>query len=199
MVLTASDQGRAIFAILDLNRDRRLGVREVRGTVDRVASWDRDGDGRVAADEIPHHFQLTIGRGELAGIGNAGVAVAAAAMTAARRAGRRRPELVPPDGPQPRRRRLPPRVPRPPRPVRPPRPRPRRPDRRRRGPPPPRPPPPARPPRGLAANDTGSSRSVTASHAIQPTADSGGPRPARSLQSIGRDEARSRLSPDIGP
>ncbi len=74
MVLTASDQGRAIFSILDLNRDRRLGNREVRGTLDRVATWDRDGDGRITADEIPHHYQLTLGRGQLAGVGNAGIA-----------------------------------------------------------------------------------------------------------------------------
>ncbi|MDB5350344.1 MAG: hypothetical protein JWN86_1591 [Planctomycetota bacterium] len=68
-VLTTSDQGRAIFAILDLNRDRRLGVRELRGTVARVASWDRDGDGKITSDEIPHHYQLTLGRGSLAGLG----------------------------------------------------------------------------------------------------------------------------------
>jgi Ca2+-binding EF-hand superfamily protein len=70
MVLTASDQGRAIFSILDLNRDRRLGNREVRGTLDRVATWDRDGDGRITAEEIPHHYQLTLARGQLSGVGN---------------------------------------------------------------------------------------------------------------------------------
>ena len=75
MVLTASDQGRAIFSILDLNRDRRLGIREIRGTLDRVATWDRDGDGRINADEIPHHYQLTLARGHLAGMGNVGIAV----------------------------------------------------------------------------------------------------------------------------
>jgi Ca2+-binding EF-hand superfamily protein len=69
MVLSTADQGRAIFAIMDLNRDRQLGVREVRNTVARVSSWDRNGDGRVAADEIPHHYQLTIGRGEVTGVG----------------------------------------------------------------------------------------------------------------------------------
>jgi Ca2+-binding EF-hand superfamily protein len=74
MVLTASDQGRAIFSILDLNRDRRLGNREVRGTLDRVATWDVDGDGRITADEIPHHYQLTLGRAQLAGVGNVALA-----------------------------------------------------------------------------------------------------------------------------
>jgi hypothetical protein len=69
MVMSTSDQGRAIFAILDLNRDRKLGIREIRETLRRVASWDRDGAGTITADEIPHHFQLSIGRAGLAGIG----------------------------------------------------------------------------------------------------------------------------------
>jgi Ca2+-binding EF-hand superfamily protein len=69
MVLSASDQGRAIFGIMDQNRDRQLGAREIRGAVGRVTSWDRDGDGKVSADEIPHHYQLTIGRGQITGPG----------------------------------------------------------------------------------------------------------------------------------
>ncbi len=73
LVLTTSDQARAIFGILDLDRDRRLSTREVMRTVDRVMSWDGDGDGRVSADEIPYHFRVNIGRGELSlfGGGNA--------------------------------------------------------------------------------------------------------------------------------
>jgi Ca2+-binding EF-hand superfamily protein len=74
MVLSAEDQGRAIFAIMDLNRDRHLGVREIRGTVARVSSWDRDGDGKVSSDEIPHHYQLSIGRGRVGGFGMANFA-----------------------------------------------------------------------------------------------------------------------------
>ncbi len=65
MVLSVADQGRAIFAIMDLNRDRHLGIREIRGTVARVSSWDRNGDGHVHSDEIPHHYQLSIGRGQI--------------------------------------------------------------------------------------------------------------------------------------
>jgi len=68
LVLTASDQGRAIFGILDLDRDRRLSAREVMRTVDRISSWDGDGDGRITADEIPYHFQMTIVRGGLPGL-----------------------------------------------------------------------------------------------------------------------------------
>ncbi len=37
-------------------------------TVDRITSWDGDGDGRVTADEIPYHFQVNIARGELTGL-----------------------------------------------------------------------------------------------------------------------------------
>jgi Ca2+-binding EF-hand superfamily protein len=69
MVLSVADQGRAIFAIMDSNRDRHLGVREIRGTVARVSSWDRNGDSQVHSDEIPHHYQMSIGRGQITGIG----------------------------------------------------------------------------------------------------------------------------------
>ncbi len=68
LVVTTADQGRSIFGILDLDRDRRLGAREVMRTVDRVMSWDGDADGRVSADEIPYHFQVTIARGGLPGL-----------------------------------------------------------------------------------------------------------------------------------
>jgi Ca2+-binding EF-hand superfamily protein len=79
MVLAVSDQGRAIFAIVDLNRDRRLGVREIRGAVTRVSSWDHDGDGHIRSDEIPHHYQLSIGRGQVA-VGGMSAAVERARM-----------------------------------------------------------------------------------------------------------------------
>ena len=69
MVLSVDDQGRAIFAIVDLNRDRHLGIREIRDAVARVSSWDRDGDGQIRSDEIPHHYQLSIGRGQITAVG----------------------------------------------------------------------------------------------------------------------------------
>ena len=69
MVLSVADQGRAIFAIVDLNRDRHLGIREIRDAVARVSSWDRDGDGQIRSDEIPHHYQLSIGRGQITAVG----------------------------------------------------------------------------------------------------------------------------------
>jgi Ca2+-binding EF-hand superfamily protein len=78
LVVTTADQGRAIFGILDLDRDRRLGARELMRTVDRVMSWDGDGDGRVSADEIPYHFQVTIARSRIPGLTGEGVVTPAA-------------------------------------------------------------------------------------------------------------------------
>jgi Ca2+-binding EF-hand superfamily protein len=87
LVLTTDDQGRAIFRILDLDRDRRLGAREVMRTVDRAMSWDGDGDGRVSPDEIPYHFLVTIARSGLSGLTGAAANAASQAMAAAPSAG----------------------------------------------------------------------------------------------------------------
>jgi Ca2+-binding EF-hand superfamily protein len=88
VVLTTDDQGRAIFGILDLDRDRRLGARELARTIDRVMSWDSDHDGRVSADEIPYHFQVFLSRGELRGLsGDAARAPVPGSMAASRGAG----------------------------------------------------------------------------------------------------------------
>jgi Ca2+-binding EF-hand superfamily protein len=63
-MLSVSDQGRSLFEVLDLNRDRRLSVRELRGAIKKVSSWDRNGDGAIDSEEIPRHFQLNFGRGQ---------------------------------------------------------------------------------------------------------------------------------------
>ncbi len=68
LVVTTADQGRAIFGVLDLDRDRRLGAREVMRSVDRAMTWDSNGDGRVSPDEIPYHFQVAIARSGLPGL-----------------------------------------------------------------------------------------------------------------------------------
>jgi Ca2+-binding EF-hand superfamily protein len=68
LTLTASDQGRALFGLLDLDRDRQLGAREVLDTFARVAACDRDRDGQVAPEEIPHHIQLSLTRGDLSAL-----------------------------------------------------------------------------------------------------------------------------------
>jgi Ca2+-binding EF-hand superfamily protein len=87
LLVTTADQGRAIFGIVDSDRDRRLGARELLRTVDRVMTWDSDGDGRVSPDEIPYHFQVTIARGGLAGLtGERGVATGLTQAIVANRA-----------------------------------------------------------------------------------------------------------------
>lgn len=68
LLLSASDQGRSIFKILDINRDSRLSTRELRSAAQRVAAWKGGGDG-IAPAEVPHHYQLTLGRGQLAAPG----------------------------------------------------------------------------------------------------------------------------------
>ncbi len=98
--VTTADHGRAIFGIVDLDRDRRLGAREVMRTVDRVMSWDGDGDGRVSADEIPYHLQVTIARSGLAGL-TGEVWLLGRGSSANPRAGSRESGVVSQDGPQP--------------------------------------------------------------------------------------------------
>lgn len=68
LVLELFDHGRAIFGVVDGDRDRRLGAREVMQTVERVSTWDTDGDGRVAAEEIPYSFEINLGIGGLIGL-----------------------------------------------------------------------------------------------------------------------------------
>lgn len=65
LTLTASNEGRAIFGILDLDRDRRLGAREMLEAASRVSACDRDEDGRITPEEIPHHIRLELTRGDL--------------------------------------------------------------------------------------------------------------------------------------
>jgi Ca2+-binding EF-hand superfamily protein len=65
LTMTASDEGRDLFGILDLDRDRRLGAREVLKTFARVSACDRNQDGGVTSDEIPHHIRLSLDRGDL--------------------------------------------------------------------------------------------------------------------------------------
>jgi Ca2+-binding EF-hand superfamily protein len=62
-LLTVTDRGRRLFELLDADHDRRLGPRELRGAWERLAPWDRDGDGCLTERELPHQFQLTVGQG----------------------------------------------------------------------------------------------------------------------------------------
>ncbi|MDB5351949.1 MAG: hypothetical protein JWN86_3196 [Planctomycetota bacterium] len=68
LTLTASDEGRALFGLLDTDCDRRLGAREVLDAFARISACDRDRDGRVTPEEVPHHIQLTLARGDLSAL-----------------------------------------------------------------------------------------------------------------------------------
>ena len=41
-------------------------------TVERMASWDEDGDGRIGAGEIPYHFLINIAPSTVSGLVGAG-------------------------------------------------------------------------------------------------------------------------------
>jgi Ca2+-binding EF-hand superfamily protein len=62
VLLLITDAGHALFEALDVNRDRRLGARELRTALRRLSAWDLDGDGRLGREEVPRHFRLTVDR-----------------------------------------------------------------------------------------------------------------------------------------
>jgi Ca2+-binding EF-hand superfamily protein len=70
MVLTCVDNGRALFDMLDTNRDRQLGLRELRAAATTLAGRDGDADRQISATELPRQYQLTFSRGSsVAGAG----------------------------------------------------------------------------------------------------------------------------------
>jgi Ca2+-binding EF-hand superfamily protein len=66
VVLTITDQGRGMFELLNSYHDGRLRQRELKLAWARLASWDRDGDGQIARNEIPHEFHLRLSQGPTA-------------------------------------------------------------------------------------------------------------------------------------
>ncbi len=63
---TVTAQGNALFATVDANGDGRLGLREMRTAPQRIGSLDKNGDGQVAAQEIPISMSLGFGLGNAA-------------------------------------------------------------------------------------------------------------------------------------
>ena len=62
-VLTITDQGRGLFELLNSHQDGRLRQRELKLAWARFAPWDRDGDGQISREEIPHQFHLRVSQG----------------------------------------------------------------------------------------------------------------------------------------
>ncbi len=58
------NRGRDLFEILDLDRNRRLGRRELAQAVKRIQLWDTDKDGTISESEIPQLFQVSFGPGQ---------------------------------------------------------------------------------------------------------------------------------------
>ncbi len=62
----AADQGNALFATIDANGDGRIGLREMHAAAERLATLDTDGNGEVAAVEIPLNVRVALARGPYA-------------------------------------------------------------------------------------------------------------------------------------
>ena len=57
------DQGRPLFATLDVDGDGRLGLRELTQGWSRIEAWDRDRNGRITWEEVPRLLLLQFSRG----------------------------------------------------------------------------------------------------------------------------------------
>jgi Ca2+-binding EF-hand superfamily protein len=66
-MVSAGDSGRNVFEILDADRDRHLGRRELHNAAKHLKRFDHDGDGRVALAELPRTYELKVGRGAFSG------------------------------------------------------------------------------------------------------------------------------------
>ena len=62
--LRVEDEGNSLFRLLDVDRDGRLGPREVRSAWQRLSRWDRDGKGALTKTMLPHHYRVTVQHGQ---------------------------------------------------------------------------------------------------------------------------------------
>ncbi|MBX9789341.1 MAG: hypothetical protein K2Y37_10540 [Pirellulales bacterium] len=60
---SVSDQGSRLLEIVDANANGQLSIRELRTVPTLVASWDANGDGQVAPNELPRRYQIQIAPG----------------------------------------------------------------------------------------------------------------------------------------
>jgi len=66
-VLLISDHGRSLFSLLNPHHDGRLRQRELRSTWMRIAPWDKNQDGAIEREELPHQFDLYVSQGQPGG------------------------------------------------------------------------------------------------------------------------------------
>jgi Ca2+-binding EF-hand superfamily protein len=60
LVIGVVDHDHALFEALDTNGDQQLGRRELGRLAGRLKTWDRDGDGQLAFDEVPRRYTLRV-------------------------------------------------------------------------------------------------------------------------------------------
>jgi Ca2+-binding EF-hand superfamily protein len=61
--LSLVSTGQGLFQAMDADGDGRLSVREMRSAWDRLAEFDRDGDGCISQNELPQRFRLVVADG----------------------------------------------------------------------------------------------------------------------------------------
>jgi Ca2+-binding EF-hand superfamily protein len=65
--LTLTDNGKALFELLDSDNTGRLTVRKLRSAWARLAPYDLNNRGCIERDEVPQQFQMTLGQGPVTG------------------------------------------------------------------------------------------------------------------------------------
>jgi Ca2+-binding EF-hand superfamily protein len=75
-LLTANDQGRELFEILDRNRDGRVSGTELAVGAAKVKDWDDNDNQQLSIVEVPNVWQLIFGRGGNSGMMRMAVATA---------------------------------------------------------------------------------------------------------------------------
>ncbi len=59
-VVSLSERGPCLFDLLDTNRDKHLGARELRDAWKTLSRWDADKDGAISKQEVPRLFQVVL-------------------------------------------------------------------------------------------------------------------------------------------
>lgn len=72
--LAVIEQGRALFQMLDTNRDGQLSIHELRNAWSRLAVLDTENKGYITADQIARQFQIVLAHGPAQNFMNLGAA-----------------------------------------------------------------------------------------------------------------------------